>query len=322
MLLSNLPTQLTIPFIIADRVVSKVMLDLTAYLIEPSEQELEFLVELYEYFCPTDRLVNYKISEIEYWVPLTQPELTASGRYAAAAGIKRPYLEPVRQRVRQGRAFEIQFWDGRGIDDPEGSWSFCCRRIHLRSSGLHAFVRFLIPLSADYQILLGLANSITNNVKLYSGHGGLVFAYNPWFKETALDHIYAQAKRFWGVDVEDLNVTLPLMKKGIKGINWITILGRCLFSGNDIETVLACLSKIKEVKVGQHQYGNVLMVGLHPVAGDQNWPDRTLDPYFAVAKKIETLFLTYHPDFSGELFINNGNTMGWIRRFIDPSGWR
>ena len=320
MLISDLPSQLAIPVVVSECVASKVMLDLTVYLVEPSEQELEFLIELYESVCPPDRWLNYKIDEIEYWVPLAQPQLTLSGRSAAAAGIKRPYLEPVRRRIRDGRAFEIQFWDGQPIDS-EGSWSFSCRRIHLRSTGLHAFVRFLIPLKADYQILRRVASAIADNVEIYSGHGGLVFVYNPWFKEDAFDAIYARARRFWGVDVEDLNDTLPLMKKGIKGVNWITLLGNRFTTESEVQGNLSLLRNVPDVTIDRRQHAIVLIAGHQPVIGDRNRPDHSLDPYHVIANALKPLFLEAHPDFPSERFIKNGNTVGWIRRLIEPSGW-
>jgi len=40
------------------------------------------------------------------------------------------------------------------------------------------------------------------------------------------------------------------------------------------------------------------------------------------ARALPPLFLTEHPDFSGERFIKNGNTIGWIRRFLEPDAWR
>ena len=143
----NLPSELVNLIVISGKVAAKVMLDLTVYLVGPSEQEMEYLIDLYESSCPPDRIVKYTIAELEYWAKISHPDLTLSGRAAAAANIKRPYLEPVRQRIRDGRAFEVQFWDGRPISDLNGSWSFSCRRIHLRSTGLHAFVRMLLPLS-------------------------------------------------------------------------------------------------------------------------------------------------------------------------------
>lgn len=318
----NFPPELANPVIVAGQVASKVMLDLTVYLAGPSEQELEYLIDLYESICPPVRLVKYTIAELQFWPTIARPDLTVSGRAAAAAGIKRPYLEPVRKRIREGRAFEVQFWDGRGIDDAEGSWSFNCQRIHLRSTGLHAFVRVLIPLKADPEILRRAALAVADNVEAYSGHGGLALVYNPALQEDALDAIYAQARRFWGVDVEDLNGTLPLMKKSIKGVNWITLVGREFASAPEIPAAFADLARVPDVTVEEATHATVMIAGSRPAVADQHRPDHSLDPYYAVAKALRPLFVDAHPDFSSERFIKNGNTLGWIRRFIEPSGWR
>ena len=320
--MSKIPSPLAAPTVISGQVASKVMQDLTVYLVGPSKQEFEYLIDLYESICPSDRLVKYKIAELEVWPRITSPLLTATGRAAARAGLNRPYLEPVRQRIRDRRAFEVQFWDGRRIDDPEGSWSFSCRRIHLRSTGLHAFSRILIPLEANPEILRTTALAIADSIGFYSGHGGLVFVYDPWLKQDALDAIYAQARRFWGVDVEDLNRTLPLMKNGIKGVNWITLVGRGFASAPEIQAALADLAKVPEVTIEQRKQGTMLIAGPQPVVGDQHRPDHSLDPYYAVGNALRPLFLDAHPDFSSERFVQNANTLGWIRRFIDPAGWR
>jgi Protein of unknown function (DUF3396) len=318
----NVPARLATPTVVSERVVAKVMLDLTVYLARPSEQEFEYLCDLYEGLCPPERLVKYKIAEFELWSRLTYPVLTASGRVAAAAGLNRPYFEPVRQRIRDGRAFEAQFWDGWSIEDPDGSWSFSCRGIHLRSTGVHAFARILLPLNADPEILRAAARAIADNVEVYSGHGGLVFVYDPWFKEDGLDAIYSLARRFWGVDVEDLNRTLLLMREHIKGVNWITMVGQPLASADDVPAAVKALEARRDVTVEQRRQATVLIAGPQPVAGDQHRRDRSLDPYYAVAKALEPLFVTAHPDFSSERFVTSGKTMGWIRRFLDLDGWR
>jgi hypothetical protein len=319
---SSLPSALAQPFVVSRRVASKVMLDLTVYLPGPSEQELEYLIDLYEAICPPDRLVKYKIAELVLWSSIANPMLTMRGRAAAKAGIKHPYFEPSRERVRQGRALEVQFWDGREIDDPDGSWSFNCQRIHLRSKGLFAFARILVPLTTDLDILHKTAKAIADNVELYSGHGGLVFVYDPNLLEDAFDHIYVQARRFWGVDVEHMNRTLPLMREGIKGVNWITLVGQQFASAPEIKEALGFLVMRPEVTIEPCQHGSVLIAGSEPVIGDQHRPDRSLAPYYAVASALRPLFLTHHPDFPSERFVENGNTVGWIRRFIEPSGWR
>jgi hypothetical protein len=316
-----IPPRLAAPVVISRQVASKVVLDLTVYLVGPSEQELEFLIDYYESLCPPGGMVYYQISEMPWWLRVANPRLTASGR-AAAAGVKRPYLEPVRKRIREGRAFDVQFWDGRDIDDPDGCWSFRCGRIHRLSSGLHAFVRILLPLTADFMILLAAARKVADHVEFYSGHGGLVFGYDPWLAEDAFDAIYAQARRFWGVDVEDLPGTLPLITDGIKGVNWLTLVGTQFASGPEIQASLADLAKAPNVTIDQRKYATVVIAGPQPVEGDQHRPDKSLDPYYAVAKALEPLFIKAHPDFSSEQWVKNGNTIGWIRRFIEPDGWR
>lgn len=320
-----LPVPLSTPVAASGRIVSKVMQDVTVYLTGPDEQELEYLIDLYCRLCPADRLSYYKIAELPFWAPLAQPTLTASGRAAAAAGVERPYLEPVRRRIREGRAFELQLWDGRSIEDPAGSWSFNCRRIKLRSTGLHAFVRMVVPVHADAAVLLSAARALADSVALFSGHAGLAFLYDPLLQADAMDAIYAQARRFWGVDVEDLRGTLPAMRRRIKGVNWITIVGRALDADAEpaaVERALADLAAQADVSVEQCVHAWIVVAGLAPAAGDEHRPDASLDPYRRVASALEPLLPEQHRDFPGPRFIENGNTVGWIRRWVEPSGWR
>ncbi|MGF9759339.1 type VI immunity family protein [Microvirga sp. 0TCS3.31] len=298
------------------------MLDLTVYLDGPEEREFEYLIDLYEAICPPDRLLKFKIAELPIWSRIANPMLTMRGRAAAKVGIRRPYFEPSRERIRQGRAFEAQYWDGLEIEEPDGSWNYNCQRTHLRSRGLFAFARILAPLHTDPNILRTAALAIAEHVPLYSGHGGLVFVYEPSLLEDAFEAIYARARRFWGVDIEHMNGTLPLTKMGIKGVNWITLVGRKFASTVEVSAALTNLAEVQAVTVAQRKNATVFIAGSHPMPGDQHRPDRSLDPYYAIAQALKPLFLYEHPDFPGERFVNNGNTVGWIRRFIDPAGWR
>jgi hypothetical protein len=318
----KLSSALTKPVVDSGRVIAKVVLDLTVYLERPSEDELDFLFGVYERVCPAERLKKYTIAELPFWCPLAHPELTASGRAAQAAGVARPYFEPARQRIRDGRGFEVGYWDGRSIDDPEGSWVLSCRRIHLRDSGLHAFVRMMIPLESDPLLLKTVSGEIADHVAFSSGHGGLVFLYDPWHKPKALDAVYALARRFWGVDIEDLNRTLPLMNDRIKGVNWLTLVGRRLLGSGAMVNALEALPSGPSIVIEPRRTGVVITAGPEPVPGDQHRPDASLDPYVAVATALRPLFLDSHPDFTSERFVTNGSTIGWVRRFLEPSGWR
>ena len=112
------------------------------------------------------------------------------------------------------------------------------------------------------------AAAIADNVQIYSGHGGLVFVYDPWIKEEALDAIYAKARRFWGVDVEDMNATLSLMKKGIKGINWITLFGSEFSSSAQVSEAVGSLAAEPGVTLEARRHASVLIAGPEPVAGE------------------------------------------------------
>lgn len=299
------------------RTLVKVMQDLTVYLVEPSEAELDMLLDLYDLICPAGRKVMYFIPELLHWTPLSSPILTASGRVASAEGVRRPYLEPARRRIREGRAFDVQIWDNRPISAAEGSWSLNLRRIHLKERGMFAFARFLVPLNTDPRILQQAAAQIAGHVRLNSGHGGLTFAYDPLRKETAFDYIYAYSRRFWGIDVEDLNATLPLMADAIKGVNWLTLVGTSL----DPDRRAVAEIESANVTVTECEHATLVIAGPEPVAGDQNRPNLSLAPYEQVAHALGDLFPSEHPDFSGERFRDNANTLNWVRRFLEPEDW-
>jgi hypothetical protein len=301
---------------------SEVRLDLTAYIVGPSETELEFLLSMYDKICPANHRTLYIESALELWTEINRPVLTLSGQQAAAAGIPRPYFEPERKRLREGRKFLVGLSDEQKVNDPDDGWSFRCASIHRRATGLHSVVRIVIPLNKDCNIIRDAACAIADNVEIRSGHGGLVFTYDPWLMSGALDLIYAQARRFWGIEVEEIVETLPLMKQAIKSVNWITMVGCQFASEPKIRESLADLAKVPHVTIDQRKHATVLIAGPQPVQGDQHRPDHSLDPYYAVAKALEPLFLTAHPDFSSERWVKNGNTVGWIRRFLDPVGWR
>lgn len=318
----NLHPVLATPTIVDGQPASQVRLDLTAYVVGPSETELEFLLSLYERICPANHRTLYIESTLQLWTDINRPVLTLSGQRATVAGIPRPYFEPERERLREGRSFLVGLSDKQDVNDPDDGWSFRCGSIHRRETGLHPVARIVIPLNQDCKTLEEAALTIADNVEIRSGHGGLAFTYDPWLERGALDEIYAQARRFWGVEVEELVKTLPFTKEGIKSVNWITLVGREFASKPEIQASLAELAKAPNVTIDQRKYATVLIAGPQPVEGDQHRPDSSLDPYIAGARALEPLFIKAHPDFSGERWVKSGKTMGWIRRFIDPAGWR
>jgi hypothetical protein len=319
-----LPSALS-PILRQGKAVALVKLDVTFYLVEPSEAELDGLLAAYERVCPPGAMAKYLVDETMDWDSVAQPvHLGIRGRDAQAKGMKYPFTATTRERIRTGRGFALKFWDGRNVEgfSAPDSWSFSCDRIHLRESGLHAAVRATFPVDIDLDVPMRFALDVANTARFYSGHGGLSFSFNPWHKPYAFDEIYARARRYWGVDIHDLNLTLPLMRNAIKGVNWLTMLGRGFSSEPGMEASLAALGTGGGVDVQPCSHGVVLRAGPLPLPGDSNRLHPGLQPYFDVAAALKSLYLDKHPDFVGEGFIKNGNTVGWIRRFVDPGGWR
>lgn len=318
----KLPPALATPTVVDGQPASQVRLGLTAYLVGPSETDLDTLLDIYENICPANHRTLYIESGLQLWTDVRRPIRSLSVQEAIAAGVPRPYFAAERTRLREGRKFLAGYSDEQKPNDADDGWSFQCGSIHRRNTGLHPFVRIVIPLNQDYRILAKSARMIADNVEVRSGHGGLTFTYDPWAQSDALDRIYAQARRFWGVEVEEIVKTLPLMKDGIKSVNWLTLIGHEFTSRPEIQASLADLAKASNVVIEQRKYANLLIAGPQPVEGDQHRPDQSLAPYDAVAKALAPLFIKAHPDFSGERWVKNGNAIGWIRRFINPSGWR
>jgi hypothetical protein len=312
----SLPVRLTEPFVSVGQVVLTTMLDLTVYLVGPTEAELDWLCDWYLNLCPPEHRVAFKIDELMAWSSLSQPALTQRGRHATVQGVCRPYLEASRARIREGRAFEVQFWDRRQIADRD-SWSFRCTRIKRRTSGMYGFVRMLVPLTTDPEILRQAASEIAGRVAFYSGHGGLTFAYDPWQKEAALNEAYVRARRYWAVDVEDLNASILLIRKHIKAVGWITMVGDRLAA--EVESRIASLGG--DIAVTRAAGGYVIIAGGQPIAGDRHLQEDSLDRYFRIAQALEPLFPEHHPDFGCERFEQPGSTSAWVRRFVEPGEW-
>ena len=320
---TTLPSQLTKAATFDGKTAWKVLLDLTVYLAGPTVRELDFLLDLYEELCPTRPTDHqYLIDELADWWPVHQPRLTSLGRNAARDGAKHPYFEPSRQRIVDARALTAKLWDGRSIEDPTGSWSFTCQRTHERGMGHRAVARILAPIATDPELLHRAARRVADDVEFLSGHAGFTFVYNPWLLQQAFDAIYAHSRRFWGIDVEHLNGTLSLTTPGIKAVSWITLFGHASPYSPEISNAIASLQASPNVQVEHGATGFVVVAGQRPAVGDQNRPDDALAPYFAVANTVMPFFLTTHPDFPGKRFGRRGETTNWLRRFIDPQGWR
>jgi hypothetical protein len=303
------------PLVVGDVKLSETVLDLTMYLSGPSDQELDWLVDYYEKICSKARFRFYGIPELPDWDPVADPDLTKSGRAAAQSGIRRPYLEPVRNRIRDQREFHLQIWDGL----EQASTHFTCGRVEV-DEGFASFVRMCFPLDTDLEAVVDIAETLADSVDFISGHGGLALLYDGWNKYDSFTQHYALARRWWGLDLEDLNLTLPWMNTALKGAQWLTLVGHQFVNDFGLEPEFGRFSS--GVRVQSKAKGVVIRAGQEPIQGDQHTSTPGLDAYIEVATALQHCTVDPPDEFTGDGFMNNGNTQGWFHRFFDPSGWR
>ena len=218
-----------------------------------------------------------------------------------------------------GRDFLLTVWDDHDIGHPDGSWSFMCGQARTEDDEQQAFVRVLLPLDRDLDTLLDFARAIADSAEFSSGHAGLSYVFDPDLAADALDAFYALAKRYWGIDVAELDAPLAVVAERIKGVDWLTLLGDDLLP--PVADELGALAREADIGVERHTHGVLIRAGAEPHPGDQNRKASSPDAYRRVARAIAPLFPDEFPDLGGEKFIDTGDTLAWVRRFIDPAGW-
>jgi len=312
-----LPTRLAKPVEKDGDVLAQIVLDLTVYLSQTTVAQLDCLVRWYQRICPPSAWVRYAISETQGWDNVRQPNLTKQGNVAALAGEPLPFLAPVRTRIRAGRPFDLLFWDGRKTD----TYTFSYRQIRIEQRKSHAFVRVTVPIHVDPRVLLEAVRDLADHIEFISGHGGMCFGYNPEKKFDAFTRIYPLARRYWGIDVENLNGTLPLMKKAIKSPCWLNLIGAGLTQAEAVANAAHLPQAYPLVKVERRANGMLLWVGDAPEVGDRHRPTPELHAMMALGTALAPLIVRDPPSFSGEGFITHDNTNAWFHRFDDPGGW-
>lgn len=300
------------------QIVARVVLNLTVYFHDLSEEDFLQLLGLYQRYCPDNRMSLYTTTEWHGWAPIDTPRVTDSVVAAMASGDPWPTLAPVKRRIHEGRGFELRFWDGNEIENEAGSWSFSCLKVLQPERNPFCFVSILLPLFQNPSLILNMAYDITESVPIHSGHGGLAFTYSPFQKIDAFEKIYALSKRYWGIDVEDLNASARSKGEFLKTISWLTLLGNPLFSS----VVEGLDSLADDADIVQHKmhHGMVIRVRTAPDAFDIHRP--TTDAYHRLATRLEPVLPTEHYAFEGLGFGTEDATVDWLRRFVDPNARR
>jgi hypothetical protein len=180
-----------------------------------------------------------------------------------------------------------------------------------------SFFRFEFEWAADAQQLRAFAGDLLDIVSCLSGYGGYVFQRHASLLKSSYDQIYAWSRRYWGVEVVDLDVTVDYMRTAYKAVNWITIIGDPLAQAHS--------DALQRAKLAAHAFevrsgGTLLTTGPVPLLGDRH--RGRLTGYEAVALALQPMQVQDHAPFGDGTLSRwtEENTNAWLRRFTDPSG--
>jgi hypothetical protein len=299
------PTEPISPVYLHGELAVSVSLDLTFYLERLEKLEFEAAIRCFADLLPSAASLQYWIYESTEWESWHRPVVFPPG-FA---------LDRTRWRFAEKLPIEFRLWDGRERD----SWSLHCWRSKKDENGVrHSFVRLLAPCTAGGPTLRAAALRLMPQLDLLSMHGGYTFLYDTFAKEQCFGQIHALAKRYWGIDVEDLNATLPSMRHGLKSVSWLTGVGDALMRQRPtgMPTLDNSAPMPEQLDVGS---ARLWIAGPGPALIDKNraWPG--IQPYEDVARLLQDLFANRLPTFAGRF--DEHETAAWQRRFVDRAGW-
>jgi len=277
-------------------------LGLSLYLAEPpTPEQARAAWNAYRSVCPSERMRFARNTRMILW-----QELASDQRKDLA-----PYLAPLDERLDVGALV----WDGY----PRSYWTFWIQGVLVPERGPHAsylLVRFSDEVFPE--TIHALAVRLTDALPFLSGHAGFTVEFKPGLKGRAFDQIFAWSRRYLGLEVEDLNRTLPVVLDAVKGASWLTLVGNGLWS-KVTDTIGGQPELPESVDLHRGKHGIVLRAGPQPVLADRNRQEFPA-AYAAVERLIQPVKVQSHPEFSGR-FREEGLTMAWLRRLTEPENW-
>ncbi len=217
--------------------------------------------------------------------------------------------------LRRLRTWGYGFFDKR----PTDAWLMMFHGYRPASEpGRAGFYRFEFDWALPAARLLQFTQDLLGIVRCVSGYAGYKFQAqaNGPFGKSSFDQVYAWARRYWGVDAEDLDVTVRHMREAYKCPSWLTIIGQGLESKHP-DAVAAAQSAAYGAQ--RLPGGVILQAGEAPELGDRHRQER-LPNYEAIAQALLPLQVRDHGSFGGTRWTTD-TTNGWLRRFTAPDAF-
>lgn len=292
-----------------DRTLVRVTLGLTVYLADSrywSDEPIARFLEGFFEAVPREELRWYCTSRMDRWRPVDD-QVFADLRVALPLGRGK--------HLRHGFLFQI-------ADEPGAAkYSFRYRELDDGVRPRSSWVQVNIGPDADPHVLTELALSLANAGPIRCGVGGYHIAWGSEDKPTAFWEAFEWSRRYLGLDIQDPDPMAFAARKGLAGVNWLTLVGNAL--AEDLELDLSELAegaKPAQSTIFRAPYGVVIRASEQPTTGDSNWMSHPR-AYGELARWLSPFFLDQPPGFFGG-FVQEERTRRWYRRLIDPWDWQ
>jgi hypothetical protein len=158
---------------------------------------------------------------------------------------------------------------------------------------------------------------ICQRIKPVSGYGGigLLERLDIRARHRAESMVQPLATRFPGLEIESFTASALSVREGIKGVNWLTILGeRWLEAAGGLDYLRARLDD--NFTFSRYDGGLMIQAGPKPQIGDaemNRWPKH----YITLAKVLKKIHVTDHWafHFGGPGRMDHDASLAWIFRF-------
>lgn len=218
-------------------------------------------------------------------------------------------------KLRQGPIWGYSWWDGKRT---ESRMLMFHGFKPVSQAEKASFFRFEFEWDLDPAELRAFTEDALNIVECVSAYGGYFFSPLPQGEGTvqAWDQVYAWAKRYWGVEVDDLDVSADHMLEGFKCVSWLTAIGPSIGEKDPVAMEAgAAAATWSTVARG----GVLFQAGESPILGDRN-RRADLSAYQRLARALLPLQVAKHQSFAApyDCRWDDSETEAWLRRFTDP----
>lgn len=184
-------------------------------------------------------------------------------------------------------------------------------------------LQLALPQDTDPGLLWQLALSIGHRLPFTCGIGGYAASWNRLHPQTAFHEIRAWCRRYIGLDVQEPDRMAWHVRDALPGTSWLTLMGPRLLDswGQSPADYVGRKWETPNIAALPLSSGGVLIrAGEGPTLADLNrfaYPSA----YVEVARALATRLPMAPPELTGGFFVHE-DTAAWMRRFLEPEGWR